>query len=163
MTRWVQWLLVFFIVTILAAILMPVSSGSPHSPATICINKLKQLTMGALLYENDFDKMPDRDSWMDGIEPNVKSPPTFICPEAPKGTYGYAFNGALSWKKMDEVPDQDKIPLLYDSINYARNASDLFTSLPVPGRHRKGETNNVAYADGHVHFKALAKPISPTP
>lgn len=38
--------------------------------------------------------------------------------------------------------------MIYDSINYGRNASDPKTSLPKPGRH-KG-VNVIAFADGHA-------------
>lgn len=44
-------------------------------------------------------------------------------------------------------------PLLFDSINLARNASDPFVSLPnPPRRHTEGQppANYIAYADTHA-------------
>lgn len=103
------------------------------------------------MYMGDHDeRFPARDYWMDAIAPYVKNKGTFHDPEVPKEAYGYAFNAALNREKAPL--DAEKVPLVYDSINPIRNASDPFTSMPAGGRHPKGKPNrnNVAYADGHV-------------
>ena len=126
------------------------------SPATACLSNLKQLGLGLLMYSNDEnDRFPPRDLWADAIVPYTKNPDLFYDPalrkEEEKGPYAYAFNGALSLAKTPPKPET--VPMVYDSVVPLRNASDLFKSLPYPGRH-KGR-DNVAYADGHAKSIAV--------
>ena len=92
---------------------------------------------------------------MDASLPYVKAETNWHCPSVPKGMYGVAFNAALSRAKPPKDPA--KTPLVYDSVNPIRNASDQVTSLPSPGRH--GGKNTIAYADGGA--KRVASPASP--
>ena len=97
------------------------------------------------LYASDHDdRLPSRDAWMDGIEGYEHVRFSLHCPEAGKGAYGYAFNASLIRWENDATK-----PMIYDSVNPIRNASDPFASLPAVPRHwlRK---NFVGYADGHV-------------
>jgi prepilin-type processing-associated H-X9-DG protein len=115
------------------------------------MSNLKQQAMAHLLYAGDHDeRFAQRDYWVDAIAPYVKRPEVFHDPEVPKGSYGYAFNSSLDQAKQPKSPE--KVPLVYDSVNPIRNASDPFSSLPVGGRHpkEKPNRNNVAYADGHA-------------
>jgi prepilin-type processing-associated H-X9-DG protein len=64
--------------------------------------------------------------------------------------FGYAFNSNLSGKKVTAIANPAATPMLYDSTNLARNASDPVTSLPEPPRHGAG--NNLGYADGHARW-----------
>lgn len=121
------------------------------TPVRSCMSNLKQLALTNIMYAADYDDhFPDRDRWVDVVWPYAKNPRIFRCPEiAPQGEgvrYGYAFNADLSWKAIPVAADV--APLVYDSINEARNASDPFTSLPKPGRHNGRDT--VAYADAHA-------------
>ncbi len=118
-----------------------------------CLSNVKQSAIGLLLYAGDSDdRLPGRDEWMDRIVPYTKNEWIFLCPEAPRGMYGYAFNGALSQFDTKRLKAPDKTALIYESVNPIRNASDLVASVPLKGRHRSsGKTsNNVAYADGHA-------------
>ena len=139
------------------AIVWPVfQSAGPISRRSPCINNLKQLGLGLLMYSNDEnDRFPPRDLWADAIVPYTKNPDLFYDPalrkEEEKGPYAYAFNGALSLAKTPPKPET--VPMVYDSVVPLRNASDLFKSLPYPGRH-KGR-DNVAYADGHAKSIAV--------
>lgn len=104
------------------------------------------------MYANDSDgRFARRDFWMDDVLPNVKAESVFHDLDVPKGAYSYAFNAALSGAKTP--PHPEAAPMVYESVNPIRNASDHFASLPAKGRH--GGQNNVAYADGH------AKRVSP--
>lgn len=144
------------IVLVLGAILWPVGQPDRYSSSTFCLSNLKQQALGNIMYAADFDdRFPNRDYWMDALGPYTKNPQLFHDPEVPKGVYGYAFNAALDHAKSPKQPET--VPLVYDSVNPIRNASDLFTSLPAGGRHPKENPsrNNVAYADGHA--KALVK------
>lgn len=127
--------------------------GHPSS----CISQVKQLALAALMYAGDWDDhLMDRDLWMDQIEPfhkykSLEHCPALITHEGRKlgqQVYGYAFHSRLHLADALKVEKPESMPLIYDSINLAKNASDRYISLPVPGRH-KGR-NMVGYLDGHV-------------
>lgn len=105
-----------------------------------------------MIYCGDYDdRFPRRDEWTDVLYPYSKRWEVFHCPKATKGTWGYAFNGALDRIKQRKLNDPGMVPMLYDSVNPIKNASDLVTSLPAVPRHG---TNCMAYTDGHA--RALA-------
>jgi len=113
--------------------------------------QIKQNALALLAYANDHDeKMPDRDVWMDRVSPYLNSEESLHAPEivalGNPGLYGFAFNSSLSGRAVSG--DAAGTPLVYDSVNLARNASDPYLSLPYPGR-RDGK-DGVAFADGHV-------------
>ena len=58
----------------------------------------------------------------------------------------------IGMKPLDGKPWEQTAPMIYDSINYARNASDPLLSLPNPGRHEG--YNVIGYADGHAKHVA---------
>lgn len=132
---------------LIAAILFPVFATTGHlSHRSPCINRLKQASLGILIYQGDADdRYPGRDEWVDASFPYVKNWDVFRCPSVGKTLWGYSFNGALSRAKTPKLPEKN--PLIYDSTNLTKNASDLVTSLPAVPRHGK---NMMAYADGHA-------------
>ena len=145
--RPLEWVVIVGVILVVGAILFPVPSGYPTVKAAVCLSNVKQSALGLLQYTADADdRFPPRDHWMDATLPYVKSEDVWHCPSVPKGAYGYAFNAALSRAKPPKDPA--KTPLVYDSVSPIRNASDLVTSLPKPGRH--GGKNSVAHADGHA-------------
>jgi prepilin-type processing-associated H-X9-DG protein len=125
---------------------------------------VKQWELGLIMYSAENNELlPFRDEWMDAAAPHLSWKPAeeMKCTELAsqgQGVFGYAFNASLSRKNHEKIAQPDKVPMIYDSINYARNASDLFTSLPHPPRH-KGY-NVIGYADGHVSSKMPPKPSS---
>lgn len=167
-------LIAFLIVFLLAVgvIFWPVCGcGSPEgSRVAVCISNLKQIALGGLMYAEDYDdKLPNRDLWMDQLQPYLSSRTMpdgedkfeiFRCPELKKdgetnrSIYGYAMNARLSDKKLGSFNDPVTTPAYYDSSNLAKNASDLVTSRPSPPRHRDGTKNVTAYIDGHSRAEA---------
>lgn len=138
---------------VLAAILFPVfTSCGPPAAQTRCLSNVKQQVLGLIVYGTDHDvRFPARDGWMDALGPYTKNKAIFHDPEGvPKDAYGYAFNAALSFAKPPKAPEG--VPLVYDSANPIRNASDRMASLPARGRHpaREPRTNTIGYADGHA-------------
>lgn len=119
------------------------------SKATACLSNVKEQALGLVIYAEDHEVYPARDVWVDGIRPYVRNEAAFHAPEFAKtspGAYGYAFNSALADAKEPAHPE--RVPLVYESTNPVKNASDPVTSLPRPGRH--AGRNNVGYADGHA-------------
>lgn len=127
---------------------------------TPCLTTLKQLATATAIYTADYDdRLMPRDFWMDSLYPYHKNHSLEHCPLVSKQSggnkslYGYSFNSKVAQIELDEIPDAFGTPLLYDSVNLGRSASDPFSSLPSPPRvHREGgpPANYVAYIDGHV-------------
>jgi len=109
------------------------------------------------MYGTDHDDLaPLRDSWMDATEPYHMDATVEHCPDVKgDGLFGYAFNAGV--KSLNNAGSTDAAtPLVYDSVNLAKNASDLATSMPQPGRHQGRD--NVAYVDGHAKSVEAGRP-----
>lgn len=137
--------------------------GAPHTKYEPSANKdcpenLKSLYFAFAQYVDGNGSLPSAERWMDNDElsSKVQKEEWFHCPEVSNrhdSNYGYAYNDLLSQrklngKKLQEMPNAAKTPLLYDSSNLGKSAHDAFVSLPRSGRH--GGRNNVLYCDGHV-------------
>ena len=136
----------------------PGGYGKDSARRSVCLSNLKQLAIAQTVYAKDYDdRLPDRDKWMDVIAPYWKNPLPLVCPSLVKEhdpqIYGYCFNGELSHAKVPAQPES--VPLIFDSINLARNASGSLDSLPVPARHLD-DRNNIVYAD--THAKSVRNP-----
>jgi prepilin-type processing-associated H-X9-DG protein len=153
-------LAILALIAVLGAIFWPVySRGRPLTPATFCLSNIKQQGIAFQMYIADSDeKFPNRDRWMDELFPYVKNEEIYREPLWSKAKeprpYGFAFNSRLSNAKAPK--EIGTTPVVYDSVNPIRNASDPAVSLPSPARH-KGK-NNIAYADGHAKSIAMGAP-----
>jgi len=128
-----------------------------------CFENLKSLSQALKFYLEANDSYPPKEVWMDELSkylraadlPAKEQEKKLKCPDlaaSDASAYGYAYNGQISEKWSDEVPNPKKIPAIYDSKKTERNAYDEepFASLPNPPRHGG---NNVIWADGHVSEK----------
>lgn len=132
---------------LLAAILFPVFATTGRPYRSPCLSNVKQLSVGMIIYGDDNDAFPPRDQWVDATYPYTKSWELYRCPLVAKGSWGYAFNGALDSKSPKKVKAAETVPMIYDSVNLLKNASDLVKSLPAKPRHTR---NIIGYADGHA-------------
>jgi len=67
-------------------------------------SNLKQISLGIIQHVQDNDqKMPDADKWVDEVMPYIKSEAVFTDPSAPGLKWAYAFNRALSGKKLSDL------------------------------------------------------------
>jgi len=155
--RLVEGFMVLLIVAVVTAIFFPYFAQSKKSGPISCLSNLKQLGLALMEYGDDHDgKPPPRDFWMDAIWDYTKNEKILHCDKVQgAGLYGYALNAGV---KSFGVPSADKTPLVYDSVNLARNASDLVASLPDPGRHNG--CDYACYLDGHAHW--IRRPAEPT-
>ena len=132
------------------------TSGTHRSS---CLSNVKQLTLGSIMYGADYnDTVMLREGWSDLLVPYVKSNRLYKCTillKAPQEVQGYAFNSNLAGISYASIKSPDAKPILYDSLNLAWNASDPFSSVPDPGRHKT--VNMVGFVDGHAKaFKPAA-------
>lgn len=125
-----------------------------------CRANLKHIYDAFATYAQDWDAFPPAATWTTAIQdqelfrehPDWKRD-WFHCPAAGAGQAGYAFNAALSCRKLKgqpiaSMPNAAVTPVVYDSSAAGSNAHDSFASLPKPGRHSGGD--NVVYCDGHT-------------
>lgn len=140
-------------IVILVAILFPVFSAAREAARTTsCVSNQKKLALGILMYSQDYDeKFPAAVEWTSLVGPYVIDMGALRCPSfEPRGAsvFGYAFNAAVSRKVASAIPSPETTPLIFDSTKPEPNASDPVQSLPVPGRHRRG--NVIGFVDGSV-------------
>ena len=154
--RWGEVAAALGLFAIVGLIVLPPYTGSGPAKPSPCLKSLKGTLIGLLVYASDADdRLPPGGAWMDLAKPYGINEPR--CPSVREGDYGYAFNARLSLTKLKD--DGATTPMVYDSTNLARNATDAFASLPIPGRHENREgsrLDNVGYADGHA--KAVPAP-----
>jgi prepilin-type processing-associated H-X9-DG protein len=152
--KWFQWSFWVFCGLIVVGIVFfpPVGHGREEAKKSACLSSMKNHATAAIIYLSDYDdRFPNRDNWIDATYPYaMKGWYSVVCPEVYKEhnpqLFGYCFNAKLSNAKAPK--DATTTPLIFDSVNLARNASGGLDSLPNPGRHEG--MNNIAYADGHA-------------
>lgn len=143
----IAFLLIGSFLGVFIAVMFPLRASLGHRYKAICASHLKRMQEALTLYTQDYEgTLPVASFWMDKAKPYVSEPKIFGCPALKKESYGYAMNVNLSGKRLQDFPGQP-VPMIYDSVNLARNATDPFTSLPDPPRHFG---NNVCYPDGSV-------------
>ena len=120
-------------------------------------SNLKKLSLAIIMYAQDnAQRLPDADKWVDEITPYLKSAAVFHDPSAPDLRYGYAFNLALSRVNLSTLEDPAVTVLLFESADGRKNASGTGGTVPKPGRQNGG--TDYAFADGHVKWIGDAAP-----
>jgi prepilin-type N-terminal cleavage/methylation domain-containing protein/prepilin-type processing-associated H-X9-DG protein len=117
----IELLVVIAIIAILAAILFPVfARARENARRASCQSNLKQIGLGMLQYSQDYDEkyVPPRNhfngygvTWMNVIQPYVKSKQLFLCPSDTMPATNYANTGY--WQTDLAVPPADKIRSSY--------------------------------------------------
>lgn len=137
-----------------------IQNGVKYEPEKnkACPDNLTSLYNALTIYAQDWDALPPAANWLDNddLTSKIRQNEWLHCPAVSNrqdDVYGYAYNEAvagrkLNGKKLKDLPDSAKTPLLYDSTNLAKSAHDAVSSLPKPGRH--SGRNNILYLDGHV-------------
>jgi len=128
----------------------PLLKARETAKDTTCVSNVKQICLGIVQYVQDNDqRFPDADKWVDEVYPYIKSMQVFQDPQdKPDSKWSYAYNRALSGKKMTDIASPADTVLIFDSNLETKNASDKGESIPKPGRHQ-GKTV-IGFTDGHV-------------
>lgn len=138
-----------------------------------CASNLKQLSLGFLMYAQDWEENPKASNeevrsgtypparaWMMGILPYVRTNRIFFCPnvshrgaEIPEEKFtvptvtDYGFNSALSGFPSSRIEEPAFTVLLFESSGFRFGRA---WGVVNPGRHNGG--NVFAFADGHIKF-----------
>lgn len=170
---------------LVAVSLCAVSITNAQSPApdadavqkqNVAISNAKHFGLAMQQYVQDYDgTFPPATRWMDVVKPYFRNDESvFQDPAAPNQKYAFAFNRALSGKKVTRLRNASEVAAFFSSTTDRRNASDNGESLPRPGRHSGGSI--YGFADGHIRwypdsarpsltpvFSPLPKPRALTP
>ena len=136
------------------------AQARPATHKQNCLNNLKQMALGAMMYIDDHDgKLPDANKWVDQLMPYLKNEAIFKCPSAPELECGYAMNAVLSGVHLKELQRPSEMVIFFDSHLGTRNATGGREAVCDPGRHNNG--NCYAYADGHVKWQTEIPDLNP--
>jgi hypothetical protein len=95
-------------------------------------SNLKAIYTALQLYHDSEEKFPEGNGWMDAISSYIK-PSNMEKDDAAKklirpdlagqaDAYGYAINDAAAGKYIDDIPNMDTLPLVFESSETTRNA-----------------------------------------
>lgn len=142
----IELLVVIVIISLLAAILFPVfSRARENARRTSCLSNLKQLSLGVLQYQQDFDERfvptgnnlgTPQDGWAVSLQPYVKSVALYQCPSEfrrpPANPNPYNAN-------------HDYTDYYYNSnLDYASGGA----SIGIPISALKSPANTILHGDG---------------
>lgn len=175
----VELLVVIGIIALFTAIFFPVfARAREKARQTTCLSNLRQLATAATLYSDDYDGYHTRGqfapftgvhTWLDAIDPYLKSKQIAVCPTARRTTalpYSYGYN--ISYWGAGDLLDgmhgvQDLMPVHQSNviepsetvwmIDFERYwGCGLEFGLEEPTwRHNEGA--NAAFVDGHASWR----------
>ncbi|MGQ9731740.1 MAG: DUF1559 family PulG-like putative transporter [Candidatus Zipacnadales bacterium] len=173
----IELLVVIAIIAILAAILFPVfARAREKARAASCQSNLKQIALGVLMYNQDYDERWPHNSWQDSsipyrqtattaykTYPYVKNQQLWACPS--RGALGgcndpprqpwmpypercsYGYNNWVCNGQTDaNIPAPAELFMAMDAQNWWNDGCQNAIRLC----HRHNEMGNFAFADGHV-------------
>ncbi len=129
------------VLAILALVFMPVrSSQGIGSPTARSISNLRQIAVAAQLYSFDSsDRLPSASTWMDSLQPYVKSgtlsilvDPTLKNPSP--NEYGYAYSAQAGDVLLEAIANPEQALLAFPSSDLRRNAFGGLELLPKSPR-----------------------------
>ncbi|MGV3615106.1 MAG: hypothetical protein ACO1SV_07205 [Fimbriimonas sp.] len=127
---------------ILAALLWPVKAVNyGHTHRTHCLSNVKQVTLGLIMYESDYDALPDR-NWTEVSYPYTKSRLLYRCPEVKEGS-GYAMNSHLMGGRLPKDPN---VALIFETNDLTMGATSESLHPLQPRRHE--DRLVIGFADG---------------
>ena len=137
---------------ILAALMLPaLAKAKQKAQSIVCMNNLKQLALGELMYANDNkERFSDSDHWCDSLGKYVNNPKVFLCPTGDSSQRShYAFNARLSGIDPKQVTSPSETVMFFEADGgwNLSGGADLVTKL-----RRHGGRIGLVFADGHAEI-----------
>jgi len=170
----IELLVVIAIIAILAAILFPVfARAREKARATSCLSNLKQLTLGHIMYAQDYDETlvlyrqgSTSIYWNHMIAPYLKNTNIFICPSRMNVTpVGYGYNYDIDVLTLAEIEKPAEIIILNDSRNrlshhppmadtttFDQFLEGTYQDSPRVARAPHNDGLNCGFVDGHAKW-----------
>ncbi len=173
----IELLVVIAIIAILAAILFPVfARAREKARQTTCLSNVKQITLGILMYAQDYDEMlvpaamyyatPNYWTWMYLLQPYVKNQQLFTCPSRTASGWqgvvnatqqqGYGLFRNIQGGAMAQIQSPASCIMLGDA-GLLSNGNPYYlidwsvdqsdNAVPPERRHNGGA--NLGFCDGH--------------
>jgi len=118
--------------------------------ATACLDNLKGLALGALMYAQDHgDKLPPV-AWVAAVDPYIKNTSILRCPSRPDIQVAYAMNQELLGVALSDIASPTETVLLFETTMAASSPVGGWDLVPEGGIHDGGIA--VAFADGHAKW-----------
>jgi hypothetical protein len=141
-----------------AAMLLPALARAKEKAGAIhCMNNVKQLNLGLIMYANDNkDRFPDGTGWCDSLRTYLgNTTNAFICPQGtPNQRCHYALNAQLVGHGINGLQAPARTVLVFE-IDGGWNVSGGRELLPAKGRHHGAYA--VGFADGHAEMVRAAR------
>jgi hypothetical protein len=145
------------IVPILAAMLLPaLAKAKAKAQGIYCMNNLKQLGLGTIMYANDHQNLlPAGTNWSSAVVKYVGSERVFVCPaDRHAKKCAYAFNVNLSGIDLKEVRSPSDTVLIFESDGdwNATGGPEMVLTSP---RHIRAV--GLVFADGHAELASPSR------
>jgi prepilin-type processing-associated H-X9-DG protein len=142
---------------IMATLLLPAFAKAKQKASAVqCMNNLKQLNLGLIMYANDNkDLFPSGVKWCDLIMPYEKTSQPFVCPQGKPGQRcHYAFNAKLVGRELKDVQSPAQTVLIFETDG-GWNVAGGRELLPSTPRHNGAHA--IGFVDGHVEILQPAR------
>lgn len=138
---------------LILATLRPFAWNRPQAIQTTCQSNVKQMAMGLQMYAQDYDdRLPPAPVWGTVIQPYIRNPQLFRCPQRQFLPSGYAYNYLLDRRPLAQVLSPAQAPMVHESSLGLMNGTDKLESFVAP----HGGNGTLAYVDGHIAMLVAA-------
>jgi prepilin-type processing-associated H-X9-DG protein len=138
---------------ILPMLMMRRAEEIVQTPHEACSANLKQLSLGFMMYIQDFDQMLPGTDWAQTTQPYLKNVQILTCPSRPDLEVGYAMNEKLLEAEVGRIRNVSRTIMLFESNIGGESPVGGPEALPDEPIH--GDQIVVAFVDGHVENVSL--------
>ncbi len=124
-----------------------------QEPIDTCRSNLKQLSLGFMMYIEDFGQVLPGEDWAQTTQPYLKNVQILTCPSRPELEVGYAMNEKLLEAEVGRIRNVSRTIMLFESNIGGESPIGGPEALPDEPIH--GDQIVVAFVDGHVENVSL--------